>query len=114
MNSGATPAILPLHTRPIAWFSRPLTAAGIYSGLVMSLDTFDLEEIASALADQIDYERQWLIDPGTGKIVFWTADTGIDGHTPVDLDDRPVHPLTGEPSYWVTLRAMRVLRWWDQ
>jgi hypothetical protein len=54
---------------------------------VLELSSLDLEEIASALSDQTDYEHQWLIDPHTGEIAFWTADTGIDGQTPVDLDE---------------------------
>ena len=64
-------------------------AAGraIYSGLVLDLSSLDLEEIGNALADQTDYEHRWLINPQTGRIAFWTADTGIDGQTPVDLDE---------------------------
>jgi len=58
-------------------------AAGIYPGLVLDLGSLDLEEIANALADQAGYEHRWLINPQTGEIAFWTADTGIDGHTPV-------------------------------
>jgi hypothetical protein len=54
---------------------------------VPDLSGFDLDEIASALADQDNYERAYLVNPATGEIVFWTADTGIDGHTPVDLDE---------------------------
>jgi hypothetical protein len=55
--------------------------------LVLDLSSVDLDEIASALADQTDYEHRWLINPQTGEIAFWTADTGIDGQTPVDLDE---------------------------
>jgi hypothetical protein len=54
---------------------------------VLDLSSLDLEEIANALADQTDYEHRWLIDPHTGEIAFWTADTGIDVQTPVDLDE---------------------------
>lgn len=54
---------------------------------MLDLSSFDLEEIGNALADQTDYEHRWLINPQTGEIAFWTADTGIDGQTPVDLDD---------------------------
>ena len=36
------------------------------------------------LADQTDDEHLRLINPETGEVVFWTADTGIDGHTPVE------------------------------
>ena len=51
------------------------------------LNTFDLGEIADALQDQNDFEHAWLVNANTGEMVHWTADTGIDGHTPVDLDD---------------------------
>jgi hypothetical protein len=72
---------------------------------VLDLSRIDLEEIANALADQTDYERCWLIDPQTGEIAFWTSDTGIDGQTPVDLDELDlvsIHPL---PS-WVWYQDM--------
>jgi len=59
----------------------------VYPGRVLELSSLDLGEIAEALTDQADYERLRLINPDTGAIVFWTADTGIDGQTPVDLDD---------------------------
>jgi hypothetical protein len=51
----------------------------IYSGLVLALSSLDLEEIGNALSDLTDYEHRWLINPQTGQIAFWTADTGIDG-----------------------------------
>jgi hypothetical protein len=54
---------------------------------MLDLGRLDLDEIALALADQTDYEHRWLISPVTGEIVFWTSDTGIDGRTPVDLDE---------------------------
>lgn len=80
-----------------------------YSCLMLELGSFDLEEIAEALADQAGdyYETQWLIDPRTGKTVFWTSDTGVDGQNPVDLDDLdpeliPINPL---PS-WVWYEDM--------
>lgn len=65
---------------------------------MLDLDSLDLEQIAAALADQENYERQWLINPETGEVVFWTSDTGIDGQTAVDLDDLDldlvgIHPL---------------------
>jgi len=50
------------------------------------LSGFDLDEIATALADQDDYEHARLVNPSTGEILFCTADTGIDGQKPVDLD----------------------------
>jgi hypothetical protein len=54
---------------------------------VLDLDSLDLEEISTALADQTDYEHRWLINPQTGEITIWTSDTGIDGQNPVDLDE---------------------------
>jgi hypothetical protein len=66
---------------------------------MLDLSRFDLEEIATALADQAAYEHRWLINPATGEIVFWTEDCGIDGHTPVDLDDLDVIHIEPLPSY---------------
>lgn len=68
---------------------------------MLDLDALDVEEIATALADQTDYEHRWLIDPRTGEIAFWTSDTGIDGENPVDFDDLDlilIHPLP--PYVW--------------
>jgi len=59
----------------------------------------DLGEIATALEDQHDYEHRWLINPETGEIVFWTADCGIDGQHPVDLDDLDLICIDPLPSY---------------
>ena len=66
---------------------------------MLELSSLDLEEIANALADQTDYEHRWLINPQTGEIVFWTADTGIDGQTPVDLDDLDLVCIDPLPSW---------------
>jgi Uncharacterised protein family (UPF0158) len=73
--------------------------------LVLDLSSLDLEEIANALADQTDYEHRWLIDPDTGEIAFWTADTGIDGQTPVDLDELDLIVIDPLPS-WVWYQDM--------
>ena len=54
---------------------------------MLDLSRLDLDEIATALADQTDYEHRWLINPDNGQIVFWTADSGIDGQIPVNLDE---------------------------
>jgi hypothetical protein len=78
---------------------------GIYSGLVLDLSSLDLEEIGNALADQTDYEHRWLINPQTGEIAFWTADTGIDGQTPVDLDELDLVCIDPLPS-WVWYQDM--------
>jgi uncharacterized protein UPF0158 len=70
-----------------------------WSGPVLDLGGLDLEEIATALADPTGYEHRWLINPETGEIVFWTADGGIDGETPVDLDELDLVPIEPLPSY---------------
>lgn len=83
-----------------------MRAAGeTYPGLVLDLNSLDLEEIANALADQTDYEHRWLIDPHTGETTFWTADTGIDGQTPVDLDGLDMVCIDPLPS-WVWYQDM--------
>jgi hypothetical protein len=66
---------------------------------MLELSSVDLDEIAIALADQTDYEHRWLIDPETGEIVFWTADGGIDGQTPVELDELALICIEPQPSY---------------
>jgi hypothetical protein len=66
---------------------------------VLDLSSLDLGEIATALADQTDYEHRWLINPQTGEIVFWTSGTGIDGQTPVDLDELDLICIDPLPSY---------------
>jgi hypothetical protein len=64
---------------------------------VLELTALDLDEIAAALADQNSYEHRWLIDTTTGELVFWTQDTGIDGHHPIDLDDLDPNLLGIDP-----------------
>jgi restriction endonuclease Mrr len=54
---------------------------------MLDLNALDLEEITHALSDQGAYEHCWLIHSQTGEIVYWSADTGIDGHTKIGLDD---------------------------
>jgi hypothetical protein len=63
------------------------------------LDSIDVEEIATALADQMDYDHRWLIDPRTGEVVFWTSDTGIDGENPVEIDELDLILIDPLPSY---------------
>jgi hypothetical protein len=65
---------------------------------VLDLDRIDVNEIATALADQTDYEHRWLIEPETGEVAFWTSDTGIDGQNPVDLDELDLIPIDPLPS----------------
>ena len=66
---------------------------------MFKLTSLDLDEIATALADQESYEHRWLIDPRTGQIAFWTADCGIDGQNPVDLDELDLVCIDPLPSY---------------
>jgi hypothetical protein len=90
------------------WAFAPAVLAvgrGICSGVVLDLSSLDLEEIGNALADQTDYEHRWLINPQTGEIAFWTADTGIDGQAPVDLDDLDLVCIDPLPS-WVWYQDM--------
>ena len=79
--------------------------AGIYPGPVLDLSSLDLEGIADALADQTDYEHRWLINPETGEVVFWTADTGIDGQAPADLDELDLVWIDPLPS-WIWYQDM--------
>ena len=66
---------------------------------VLEINRFDLDEIAFALSDQDAYEQVYLVDPATGQIVLWTRDGGIDGNTPVDLDDLDLVAIDPLPSY---------------
>jgi len=72
---------------------------------VLDLGSIDLEEFASALADQTDDEHHWLISPETGEIAFWTAGTGIDGQTPAGLDELDLVVIDPLPS-WVWYQDM--------
>jgi hypothetical protein len=75
-----------------------MPGAGDYGGPVLDLSSRDLEEIATALADQTDYEHRWLINPEAGEVVFWTSGTGIDGQTPVNLDELDLVRVDPVPS----------------
>lgn len=65
---------------------------------MLDLDNLDVDEIATALSDQTDFEHLWLIDPRTGELSFWTSDTGIDGSNPVDVDELDLLPIDPLPS----------------
>jgi hypothetical protein len=54
------------------------------------------------LGEAIDYLRSRRRDDGR-----WDLDWSPNGRTWFDMEE------LGEPSRWVTLRALRVLRWWD-
>ncbi|BCB86626.1 UPF0158 family protein [Phytohabitans suffuscus] len=64
---------------------------------MLDLTTLDLDGIATALSDQEHYEHRRLVNPETGEIVFWTADGGIDGHHPVDLDELDMDLIAIDP-----------------
>jgi Uncharacterised protein family (UPF0158) len=66
---------------------------------MLELSRLDLDEIAEALSNQTDDEHRWLINPDTGEILFWTSDTGIDGNTPIELDDLDELPINPLPSH---------------
>jgi hypothetical protein len=68
---------------------------------VLDVSSLDLDEIADALADQVDNGRRWLVDRETGQLALWTSDSGIDGETPVDLDelDENLVPIDALPSF---------------
>jgi hypothetical protein len=66
---------------------------------MLDLSRIDVGEIATALADQTDYEHRWLIDPRTGQVAFWTSDTGIDGQNPVEIDELDLILIDPLPAY---------------
>jgi hypothetical protein len=56
------------------------------------------------LAEAVEHMRSKRQEDGT-----WLLDWSLPGRAWFDLDDGP-----SRPSRWVTLRALRVLRWWDR
>ena len=56
------------------------------------------------LSEAIDHVRSRRREDGT-----WLLDASPRGRVWFEMDDGP-----GKPSRWVTLRAMRVLRWWER
>jgi hypothetical protein len=74
---------------------------------MLDLNALDLGEIAHALSDQAAYEHCWLIHSQTGEIVYWSADTGIDGHSKTDLDDLDTELICIRPlPSWVWYQDM--------
>jgi len=55
------------------------------------------------LREAIDHVRSRRLPDGR-----WPLDRRLPGRVWFDLDDGP-----GRPSRWITLRALRVLKWWD-
>ena len=56
------------------------------------------------LGEAVDHVRSKRLEDGT-----WLLDRRLPGRVWFDVDDG-----AGKPSRWVTLRAMRVLRWWER
>jgi hypothetical protein len=56
------------------------------------------------LGEAVEVVRASRLEAGT-----WLLDWTLPGRVWFDVDDG-----AGQPSRWVTLRAMRVLRWWDR
>ncbi|GGK83946.1 hypothetical protein GCM10011509_35570 [Ornithinimicrobium pekingense] len=77
----------------------PRRRLSFYCGVMLELSQLDLDEIATALSDQTDYDHRWLIDPKSGQVAFWTSDTGLDGENPVDLGDVDLAPIDPLPPY---------------
>jgi len=76
-----------------------VVALGFYPDYMLDLGAIDVEEIATALSDQTDYDHRWLIDPRTGQVVYWASDTGIDGENPVEIDELDLILIDPLPSY---------------
>ncbi len=75
---------------------------------MLDLSVLDLEEITYALSDQAAYEHCWLIHSHTGEIVYWSAETGIDGHAKIDLDDLDPELISIRPlPSWVWYQDMQ-------
>jgi len=67
---------------------------------MLEISDVDLDDLAGVLSDNSQYdENLHLMNPDTGEIVFWTVDGGIDGKTPVDLDDSDLVRIRPVPSY---------------
>ncbi len=56
------------------------------------------------LGEAVGHVRSRRLEDGT-----WLLDTSLPGRVWFDVDDG-----AGKPSRWVSLRAMRVLKWWDR
>ncbi|MEO8829939.1 hypothetical protein [Lapillicoccus sp.] len=66
---------------------------------MLDVGGIDVEEIATALADQTYDEHRWFLDPRTGQFAFWTSDTGVDGVNPVEINELDLIPIDPIPSY---------------
>ncbi|EJZ17501.1 hypothetical protein RCCGEPOP_30459, partial [Rhizobium sp. Pop5] len=55
------------------------------------------------LGEAISHLRSRRLEDGS-----WPLDWSTEGRVWFEIDDGP-----GKPSRWITLKAMRVLKWWD-
>lgn len=84
---------------PSRWFYDVLRGLDYFrSGFLLTGDSPD-----PRLADAIEHLRSKRTTDGR-----WRLDWVPPGRTWFDVDDG-----TGEPSRWLTLRALRVLKWWE-
>ena len=84
---------------PSRWFYDVLRGLDYFrSASILTGDTPD-----PRLTDAIEHVRSRRRPDGT-----WELDWSPTGRVWFDVDDG-----TGEPSRWVTLRALRVLKWWE-
>ena len=77
----------------------PGAGLGLEPEQMLDLGRIDVEEIATALADQTDDQHRWLLDPRTGQVAFWTSDTGVDGENPVEIDELDLILIEPPPPY---------------
>ena len=99
---GATPPAVgaPHRRKAVTQSIGPLELGVLfYPERMLDLSGINVEELATALADQTDYEHRWLIDPRTGQVAFWTSDTGIDGENAVELDQLDLIVIDPLPPY---------------
>ena len=88
-----------LLTHPSRWFYDVLRGLDYFRAAGTSNDKTPDER----LAESITYIRSRRLQDGR-----WSLDWNPEGRTWFEIDD-PVEM----PSKWITLRAMRVLNWWD-
>jgi hypothetical protein len=89
-----------LFTHPNRWRYDVLRALDYFRAAA----SFDGAVGAPRLIDAIEHVRSRCLQDGA-----WPLDTTLSGRIWFEIDEGP-----GRPSRWVTLRAMRVLRWWNR
>lgn len=89
-----------LLTHPSRWFYDVLRGLDYFRAAVTSSNT----PPDGRLEEPIAYIRSRRRQDGR-----WDLDWNPEGRTWFEIDD-PV----GKPSRWITLRALRVLKWWDE